>query len=67
MLAAVPSPRGVPRSLLLDINPQPPASLPGLRAPPPPCRVAFVLLEDFDQPDPRGIVDTVEAGVLEGQ
>lgn len=30
-------------------------------------RIAFVLLEDFDQPDPRGIVDTVEAGVLQGQ
>ena len=36
-------------------------------APGPSCRVAFVLLEDFEQGDPRGITDTLEAGVREGQ
>lgn len=32
-----------------------------------PARVAFVLLEDFEQDDPQGIADTLEAGVQEGQ
>jgi len=31
------------------------------------CRVAFVLLEDFEQDDPQGITDALEAGVQEGQ
>lgn len=30
-------------------------------------RVAFVLLQDFEQDDPSGALDAVEAGVLEGQ
>ena len=32
-----------------------------------PASVAFVLLEDFEQADPRGITDGLDAGVQEGQ
>ena len=40
-----------------------PRSAPSLLLP----RVAFVMLDDFDQRDASGITDTVAAGVLEGQ